>query len=85
MKQKPASVWLPFGFAAALSAISLIVMAIGASVAGGSHGGLITLAAFLPMAFFFSAVSHRQTREHVAALEERVRQLETGQRHSEGA
>jgi hypothetical protein len=78
METKPMSVWIPFGFSAVLSAIVMTGNIAGAFLTGRADAGMIALVGFLPMAFWFAAASHRQTREYVITLEARVRQLEGG-------
>ena len=70
MKSTP--VWLPFAFSAALSAIVLVTY-----IASGNPW-IIPFLCFLPMTFWFATILHRQTREHIKALEGRIQQLEAG-------
>jgi hypothetical protein len=65
-------VWVPFAFAAALSAIVLVTYV----ASGLSDAWIVPFVGFLPMTFWFAAATHRQTREQVEALEARIRQLE---------
>nr|CAA9288835.1 hypothetical protein AVDCRST_MAG63-4184 [uncultured Armatimonadetes bacterium] len=72
MKLTPIAVWLPFAFAVALSAISLVTW----SALPNSGAWIPAFICFLPMTFFFAANAHLQTRAYAQALEARVRQME---------
>ena len=69
-------VWSPVVFSAALSFITMVANVAGSFATGNSDVGMITFIAFLPMAFYFASVSHKQTREHIKVLEARIQQLE---------
>jgi hypothetical protein len=72
MKSNFAASWMPFGFAVALSAISLVTY----SVTAGSSAWVPAFIAFLPMVFFMGAQSHTRSRAQIDLLAGRVRQLE---------
>jgi hypothetical protein len=67
---KSFTLWIPFVYAMAISCIALF---------GWSRstislpGGLPAFVAFLPMAFFFSAL---YTQNHISRLESRIERLE---------
>jgi hypothetical protein len=64
------SLWVPFVYSMAMSGIALW----GWSQSTVSlPGGLPAFIAFLPMAFFFSAIS---TQNHISRLERRIESLE---------
>ena len=65
-------VWTPVAFSAALSAISVVTYV----ASGLSDAWIIPFVVFQPMTFWYIAVSHRQTREHIKVLEARIQQLE---------
>ena len=48
----------------------------GSFATGNSNVGMMGFICFLPMAFCFASVSHKQTREHFKVLEARIQQLE---------
>lgn len=74
MKRASLEPWLPFGFSVALSAIALV-----SSVATGNSGAWIpAFIFFLPMTFFFAAISEKNTRERLQALEARLERMEAG-------
>ena len=79
MENKPMSVWVPFGFSTALCAIVLTGNIAGAFLTGSADVGMNALVGFLPMAFWFAAASHRQTRDYIGALEARIRKMETNE------
>ncbi len=66
----------PVAFSAAISVITMVGNVVGSFATGSSDTGMTTLIAFLPMAFYFASVSHKQTREHIKVLEARIQQLE---------
>jgi hypothetical protein len=65
-------VWTPVAFSAALSVITLVTYV----ASGLSEAWIIPFVAFQPMTFWYIAVSHRQTWEHIKELEARIQQLE---------
>jgi len=69
-------VWAPVVFSAAISFITMVGNVAGSFATGSSDNGIMTLIAFLPMAFYFASVSHKQTREHIKLLEARIQQME---------
>jgi hypothetical protein len=62
--------WVPFLFAVALSGISLHGMS---QSSVPLPPGLLPFLAFIPMAFFFSAIN---TQKHISRLEKRIEALE---------
>ena len=67
---KYSNLWIPFVYSMAMSGLALY----GWSKSTISMpGGLPAFIAFLPMAFFFSAIS---TQNHVSRLEKRIASLE---------
>ena len=74
MKPNRLAVWLPVGFSAALSAIALTVYV----ASGLSDAWMPGFLGFLPMAFWFAALTDKQAREQIKALEARIQQLEAG-------
>jgi hypothetical protein len=76
MQPKTASVWVPFIYSAVLSAITLIANIASAFITGQPNAGMIPFLAFLPMAFYFVAMSQKQHHNEIQALETRIRQLE---------
>ena len=75
MKSNFAALWLPFGFAVALSAISLVTFA----ATAGSSAWVPAFVAFMPMVFFLGVQTHTRSRAQIVSLEGRVRQLESSQ------
>jgi hypothetical protein len=73
MKSNFAALWAPFGFAVALSAISLVTF----SATAGSSAWVPAFVAFLPMVFYMGIQTHTRSRAQVELLEGRVRELET--------
>ncbi|MHC5537534.1 hypothetical protein ACYOEI_04805 [Singulisphaera rosea] len=69
-------VWMATAFCAAISVISIVANVYGRFASGGSDAGMTSFLCFLPMAFFYAAVSHQQTRERIKVLEARIHQLE---------
>lgn len=73
MKPNFAALWMPFAFAVALSAISLVTFA----VTAGSSAWVPAFVAFLPMVFFLGTQTHTRARAEIELLETRIRQLES--------
>jgi hypothetical protein len=75
-------VWVPVAFTAARGLIALVAHFYTALRTNASptawDSSLGVYFCFLPMAFWYTAVSHRNMREQVKALEARIQQLEAG-------
>lgn len=67
---KYVSLWLPFAYATAISGVALSAWS---QSAIASPPGYPALIAFLPMAFFFSALV---TQNHIAKLERQIASVE---------
>jgi hypothetical protein len=65
-------VWTPVAFSAGLSVITVVTYV----ATRLSDAWVIPFVCFLPMTFWFAALSHRQTREHIKVVEARIQQLE---------
>jgi hypothetical protein len=65
-------VWTPVAFSAGLSVISVVTYV----ASGLSDAWIIPFLCFLPMTFWFAALSHQKAREHIKVLEARIQQLE---------
>jgi hypothetical protein len=71
-------VWMATSFCAVISVISIVANVYGYYSTGKSEVGMTAFICFLPMAFFYAAASHQQTRERINVLEARIQQLEAG-------
>jgi hypothetical protein len=66
-------VWTPVSFSAALCVITVVTYV----ASGLSDAWIIPFVCFLPLTFWFTALSQRQTREHIKVLEARIQRLES--------
>ena len=82
MNPNSTSVWKAPIFCAAISAVTvaesfaLLVFTVPAAHGGTTFVGMIPFICFMPMAFWIGANAQKQTRDHIAALEARIKQLE---------
>jgi hypothetical protein len=67
---KTYDVWVPFGFAAALS----VICAVTHVATAGSSAWVPAFLGFLPMAFLYSGFAQSATRRRIAALEAQLQQ-----------
>ena len=77
-KPKLQPMWLPMAFCTALCAIALATDIATPFMPGGGGGTAWKPAffSFLPMVFFFLAMQEKQSRQRIAALEARMKELE---------
>jgi hypothetical protein len=69
--------WVPFGFAAALCAITLVANVLTPATPNGARAGDPPFLCFLPMVFFFVGSQISGLLSENAALKDRISRLES--------
>jgi hypothetical protein len=71
------SVWVPAGFCATLSLITMVAGIVSVAVGAFSpSAAMIPFLSFLPMAFFMSGANDQQLQQRISVLEKRLGELE---------